>query len=77
MRCLFLVCFRHSLLSTSFSVLTDLGYAGKVELAFSIFDDMRMAGIPVTVNTYNRLLGVCEKVWSSTHGLMVSWYSAY
>ncbi len=32
---------------------------------------MRMAGIPVTVNTYNRLLGVCEKVWSSTHGLMV------
>lgn len=58
-------CFRRSLLSSSFSVLTDLGYAGKVELAFSVFDDMRMAGIPLTVNTYNRLLGVCEKVWSS------------
>lgn len=42
--------------------MTDLGYAGKVELAFSIFDDMRMAEIPPTVNTYNRLLGVCEKV---------------
>lgn len=43
-------------------VLTDLGFASEVDLAFSIYDDMRMAGIPPSVNTYNRLLGVCEKV---------------
>lgn len=46
----------------SFSVITDLGFAGKVDLAFKVFDDMRTTGLPLTVNTYNRLLGVCEKV---------------
>ncbi|CAM9455508.1 unnamed protein product, partial [Ectocarpus fasciculatus] len=43
------------------TVMTDLGFAGEVELAFSIYDDMRMAGIPPSLDTYNRLLGVCEK----------------
>ncbi|CAM9273262.1 unnamed protein product, partial [Ectocarpus sp. 13 AM-2016] len=43
------------------TVMTDLGFAGEVDLAFSIYDDMRMAGIPPSLDTYNRLLGVCEK----------------
>ena len=44
-------------------MIADLGFAGEVDLAFEIFDDMRMTGVPPTITTYNRLLGVCEKVW--------------
>lgn len=43
------------------TVIADLGHAGKVDLAFQVFDDLQMADITPSINSYNRLLGVCEK----------------
>lgn len=50
------------------TVIADLGFAGEVDKAFEIFDDMRMTGVPPTLTTYNRLLGVCEKVRGGARG---------
>ena len=55
-------------------VIADLGFAEQVDLAFEIHDEMRKAGIPPSTNTYNRLLGVCEKVLKKTRFGCVMYY---
>lgn len=43
-------------------MIADLGHAGKVDLAFEVFQELQATDIPPSIWSYERLLGACEKV---------------
>lgn len=44
------------------TVMTDMGFAGKVEEAIGLFKGLGRLGLTPTVATYGALVGACEKV---------------